>query len=350
MGDPTARPSVAIGPVEVAGVSSTLAPALRRRGHRVTAALFEPHPFGYPVDRVVRGYARRLAFGLAAPLRHRVLHYQFGQTWFGYLDALWAALWRRPRLMHYHGDDCRLAAIALEEHPRRGRVVDRANDPGRERMLRAASLTCSAAICADLELLSYVRRYFDVVYLLPLAVELGPPPDFAPRREGPLRVVHAPSAPRIKGTDVIRAELEGLEGVELRLVSGVPHDEVLAAIRDADVVVDQLNSETYGVVAIEGMAAGKPVLCEYDRSKLASWCHDVPIVFCEPGTVAERVRELAADPAERERLGRAGRAFVERVNDPDRVAAATGHVYAHVATKPRPGVYEATPEGVTRVA
>ena len=55
------------------------------------------------------------------------------------------------------------------------------------------------------------------------------------------------------------AACEGLDA-DLEIVEGLRHDEAFERYRDADIVVDQLNAGWYGILAIECMALGKPVV------------------------------------------------------------------------------------------
>jgi glycosyltransferase involved in cell wall biosynthesis len=337
--------------VEVAGVCSALARGLKERGHVAEVVLTAEHPFAYPADRVLRTRRERARFGFQAPRRYDVLHYHFNQTWACFGDALYARARRTPRLMHFHGDDCRLADVARREHAARARVVGERDDRGLRRGLRIGSQASSAAVVGDLELLSYVRDFFDVVYLLPLAVDVGDAPSPGPSHAVP-RFVHAPSDPAIKGTAAIEAALREAAGrseLAWSTVSGRRNSEVLAAFEDADAVVDQLNSENYGVAAIEAMGRGRPVLAEFDPQKLASWGASVPVVRISPETLTSEIAGLAADRERRMRLGEAGRAFVEAVHAPERVAAAAEHMYEHVSSAPAPGVYEATAGGIRAV-
>jgi hypothetical protein len=345
------RGPVVLGPIEIAGVCSALAKGLRARGHRAEVVVVRRNWLGYPYDRLVDAIPARLAFALSAPVRYRVFHYHFGYTWWLFADAVWARTWGRLRLMHYHGDDCRLARVALREHPWRGRVTDPRNDRARVRRLRVAARCCAAAVVGDLELLSYVRPFFSRIYLLPLCVDLTPPPSPRQRRDGePPLVLHAASDPAIKGTREVRRVVDAVArtiALRSRIIAGRPHAEVVSAIAEADVVVDQLNSETYGVFAVEAMGQGKPVLAELNRAKLAPWARSVPIVDSSPETLARRLEELLRDDLARERLGTRGAAFARNVHAPERVAAAAEHLYGHLSGQPPPGVYAATPEGVT---
>lgn len=346
---------VLLAPVEVAGVAGALRAGLRRRGHDAELIVVRPHPFGLPHDGVAATYRRRALLGLASPFRYDVLHYQFGTTPFELVDAAWARTLRRSLLlMHYWGDDCRLPEISAARHPSRARVYDAVpRDVGTtRRRLRLAGRLCHAALVSDLELLAHVRPFFRTVYVVPTPVELPATIAEAPSvaGSGPI-VLHAPSSAAVKGTAEILAALEALAAtrpLRIRTVTGVPRAQVLAELARADVVVDQLNSVTPGVFALEGMALGRPVVLEFDVRELAPFARDAPLVATTAATLAERVAELCDSPDRRRRLGEAGRRFVGEVHDADRVAAAVEHVYRHAGAR-HAGVFEATPEGVRRL-
>jgi hypothetical protein len=347
---------VLLAPVEVAGVAGALRAGLRRRGHDAELIVLSPHPFGLPHDRVTDTYRRRALLGLSSPFRYDVLHYQFGTTPFELVDAALARVLRRSLLlMHYWGDDCRLPEISAARHPARARVYDVVPRDVRttRRRLRLAGRLCHAALVSDLELLAHVRPFFRTVYLIPTPVEMpsdipeAPPLD----GEGPI-VVHAPSSAAVKGTAEILAALEQLAAerpLRIRTVSDVPRIQVLAEVARADVVVDQLNSVTPGVFALEAMALGRPTLLEFDATELAPFARATPLVATTAATLAERVAELCAAPDRRRSLGEAGRRYVSEVHHADRVAAAAEHVYRHAGARPA-GVFEATAEGIRRLA
>jgi glycosyltransferase involved in cell wall biosynthesis len=105
----------------------------------------------------------------------------------------------------------------------------------------------------------------------------------------------------------------GLEEL-VRWTPPFPKRQLIDAYRSADVVVDQFLIPTFGGIAPEAMACGRPVVTAYDPT-LHAWCleEDPPIL---PATTAagafEHLRALALDEEQRGRVGRAGRAWVER--------------------------------------
>lgn len=348
---------VLLAPTETAGVATATRDALRRRGHVASLEVFQDHPFGWTADRVIGfGATRRLRAGLAAPRRFDVLHFQFGTTLFAFFDAAWARVWGQPLvLMHYWGSDCRTRGVAEQLFPARARP-SAGYSPKLDRQilrrLKIAGRVCRAALVSDLELAAYVSPHFRAVYVLPtpIAPEL-PTGEAEPLPgEGPI-VFHAPSNAAVKGTSEILAALEALGReipLRVRTLTGVSRATVLAEIARADIVVDQLNSETSGVFALEAMALGKPVLCEHRRRWLAPFARETPLVPVTAETLEDRLRELCEDPVRRERLGREGAAFVRRVHDADLVAGFLEQVYAD-AREPRSGVFEVTPDGMRKL-
>jgi glycosyltransferase involved in cell wall biosynthesis len=140
-------------------------------------------------------------------------------------------------------------------------------------------------------------------------------------RNGEVVVVHAPNHRELKGTAEVIAAVEALRGegldVRLELLERRPNDEVRAALRRGDVLVDQLLCG-FGMFAVEGLACGIPVVSclrwmapeLLEHPSIAT----SPIVDAATDDVVDRLRELVTDPARRLALGRAGRDYVLRWN------------------------------------
>lgn len=345
---------VLLAPLEIAGVADAIRTGLRSRGHHAELWTMAEHPFQPTHDRLVAGYPARARAALEAPLRFDVLHYQFGTTLLEFLDAAWSRVARRPLvLMHYWGDDCR---IRTDQHlmPAGADAEWAREQLARERIirrrLRVMPKLAAAAIVSDLELASYVTPHFKTVYVVPTPLVVPPdsgpaPPDLA--GDGPV-VFHAPSEQVVKGTRQIVAAMDAVAArvpLRPRTVSGVPRAEVHAELRRADIVVDQLNSETSGVFALEAMALGKPVLIQYRRELLASFARDTPLVAVTAATLEAELEALVRDPERRARLGAAGRAFVAREHEAGVVAERLERVYAH-ARRREAGRFEVAAEGI----
>ena len=146
-----------------------------------------------------------------------------------------------------------------------------------------------------------------------------------------IRVVHAPSAMDLKGSAYVIEACAALKTkgvkIELALVTGKPHREVLKEITNADLVVDQLLAGAHGVFAVEAMALGVPTLA-YIRDDLASlYPKDFPVISATPDGLQEVLGALAADPDSWSDLGARSRAYVEREHDHIRVAERLAELY-----------------------
>ena len=348
------RPRVLFAPLETARVATAMRDGLRARGLHADLWVTAEHPFIATHDRLARGYRQRAAAGLAAPLRYDVLHFQFGTTLLEFLDAAWSRVAGRPLLlMHYWGDDCRIrtgGGLVPIGADTAWHQAQRARERVIRRRMRLAARLCAAALVPDLELAPHVAPHFRTVYVVPtpvaLPLEPGAPSADLPG-DGPV-VFHAPSHQLIKGTGTITAAIAAVatrRPLRPLTVSGVTRDRVLAELSGADIVVDQLNQQTTGVLALEAMALGKPVLSELRRDLLAPSAQDAPVVPVTAATLEGELEALVNDPDRRHQLGEAGRAFVQRVHDAAVVADLLEQVYDD-ARAPRQGLFEVTPDGI----
>jgi glycosyltransferase involved in cell wall biosynthesis len=173
---------------------------------------------------------------------------------------------------------------------------------------------------------------FEVV---PPAIDLGAwqPAFREPGRV--IRVVHAPSRRRQKGTDAVLAAIETLraEGapVELDLIENLPNEEARLRYAEADLIVDQLGVGWYGLFAIEAMALGKPVIVRLEAEPAAeteaAFGTEIPLIRADRDSLADVIRGLVREPERLPAIGRASRAYVERVHDHRRVAERMLEVY-----------------------
>src|SRR5438105_3843196 len=208
--------------------------------------------------------------------------------------------------------------------------MPRPRSPARRPCLRGACTECapfcipprqrrilaSAARHADLELVSTPDLLESATRAIhfPVAADLSEYP-FTPPKGAARLVLHAPTNRLIKGTRHVERAYEqarrGFPGTEFVVVERKPWKELRDLMMLADVVVDQVFMGWYGMVAVEAMAMGKPVLC-FIRPDFEPLLRDCPIVRCTLEDLPERLAELLGDPARCRALGEAGRAYVER--------------------------------------
>jgi glycosyltransferase involved in cell wall biosynthesis len=148
-----------------------------------------------------------------------------------------------------------------------------------------------------------------------------------------LVVAGGPDDPAAPDPDLARLRAAaGAAGVgdRVRFTGAVAREQVPALLRSADAVVCAPWYEPFGIVPLESMACGVPVVTSAVGG-LADTVVDgvtgLHVAPRRPGEVADRLRRLVADPDLRARLGAAGRRRVLRRYTWPAVAAATAAAY-----------------------
>lgn len=346
------------------GALSRLERAVGAQSHSVTIM---PNPYGYPVDEDLyagRGWLRRelARWGMIrrALREYDVIHYNFGRSlgplrsrvggkgWLAPIAALRNLLyagplelcdlrWARQRgkviAVTYQGGDARQGDVARrlpihfahEVGPDYYTAETDAQIRHRIRVF-AASADLIYALNPDLLAVLPSRAKF-LPYCSVDVAEFTPMLKRADR--ACLRVVHAPSHRKVKGTHYVIAAVECLraEGlpIELVLVENMIHAEARRIYATADLAVDQLLAGFYGALAVELMALAVPVVCylrEADLKALpAGMRESLPLINAEPATLIAVLREwLGRRRGELRDRGARSREFVRRWHDPQEVA------------------------------
>jgi glycosyltransferase involved in cell wall biosynthesis len=171
--------------------------------------------------------------------------------------------------------------------------------------------------------------------------------------EPPIRILHSPSNPTVKGTEVIRAAVERLieEGLSLELIDirDMPNRVVHEQLRDCHFVVDQLYSDGPMLgFAAEAALYGKPAIVgSYGWDEIARLMpigHRAPVEGCHPDDIESAIRRLATDAAHRRSLGLAARRFVE-----DWTGEAVARRYLRLLNGERPPDWMCSPSEVRYV-
>ena len=326
-------------PRNTAGQAGDTVAALRRLGHHVELWEEDADPFGRDADRRL-GYGERDVRRVWDAVRDAVagfdvVHFHSGRTlvppeWGG-LPVFWdLPVYRALGLRVYftfHGSDVRLGQIHDAANPWSEHfTVPPPEDARIEKWVQVMRTYADRMFIVSVNYRDYVP---DAEYL-PRVLDLaGWPVLPVTQRPRPV-IVHAPSRRSTKGSELILAALDDLaaEGLEfeLRLLEGVPHDDVRAAMRDADILFDNVIAGSYGIVSLEAMASGRVAVANMSDA-LRQEHPDAPVVHVDPTTVRDRLRDLVLDVDERRRLASLGRPYVARVHDADRIAVRLEEAY-----------------------
>lgn len=225
----------------------------------------------------------------------------------------------KPTVMHHWGNDVRRGSIASRSNPYVFTGDSQKEEEIHKKLLRVGERV-TTAIVQDYEVYASVQPYYRNVRILPLAIDVSRfNPAYPDATEKKPLVVHAPTNPAFKGTKIIEEAIDKLRR-ELPLrytrIERKSHRDAIALYRQADIVIDQILCGSYGLLSVEAMALGKPVVV-YVRDDLVSTFPGggVPVCNANPDSLYDRLKALLQDGSLRHQLGKQGRDYVERHHD-----------------------------------
>jgi hypothetical protein len=354
------RRRILVLPVEIAGYAARLQAGLREIGWDADVLDLSGDPYGYraepPSDPVLRALAsafrwsgrrgvvaKALVTAATIPLRvaaasrsvrrYDALVFLYGRSLLSGLDLRWARARGVRTVVVYLGSDSRppyLSGFHLNvEHEVRWRRLRRATRKVARRV-RAMERLADTVVCSPTSG-QFLSQPFVSVLAIGMPVDL-PAPDHAPdpRLPGaPLRILHAPSRRRQKGSDEIEAAVGRLVAggtpVDLDSLTGVPNAVIRSRVAAADLVVDELYSDTVmGGLGVEAAAAGVPTLVFGCAGEfLRPYVEQLGLPheqYADPGQLDVALTRAATDAEWRERVGRATEAYVRSACSPAQVA------------------------------
>jgi hypothetical protein len=320
----------------IAGIPSTLASAERKAGLDSQAMCF-PSRFMeglIPVDR-----SDPLKLLTRSIDRFDIFNFHFGFSFLGesLRDVPLLKRLGKTVLMHFHGCDIRDSKLTLQRHSiavcaECWPVLCNAN---RADARRVSLDIADAATVSTPDLLESLPG----AQWLPQAIDLNRTAEIArarsqqskPSDPSIVRIVHIPSSAALKGTRFIEATVHELQQrgapIEFIKVIDVPHDEVLGAIFDADIAIDQVLMGAYGVFSIEAMALGKPTICFLRDDLVSCYASDLPLVNADIVNLGERILELIERRAEWPEIGRRSIDYVAKHHDASVIASRLATLY-----------------------
>jgi len=232
----------------------------------------------------------------------------------------------------FQGSDARETKCFVEKHQQSGlaeEVIGRSgktnNSIRRKKMLLAGIADKIYSLNPDLlEVLPKGSEF------LPYATEAGLNPKILPFNQSNEFVVgHAPTHRIVKGTNEIIRVIENLRSkgfkVRLELIEGLSREDAQKKYQEIDLFIDQLVIGWYGVVSLEVMALGKPVLCFIKGRGLhfvpPKMLADLPIINVDESSLEEKlVGVMQMSIEQRQSLAERGLAYLTEWHDPTKIA------------------------------
>lgn len=189
---------------------------------------------------------------------------------------------------------------------------------------RGADIVIGTLDCIDY--MSFWNRVRHSLHSIDTKTIAAKYPKFQP--EQPIKILHAPNHQAIKGSNFVFKAIDTLKregyNVELIFKQGVPNDEFLKTIREADIVIDQLIIGWYGIFATEAMCLGKPVICYLRNDLIKAYesmgCiepDEIPLINAGPSELVSVLREMLKSPETLSEIGQRSRSYAEKYHSSD---------------------------------
>lgn len=357
-------------PTTVGGNPQGLSKTLNNLGVYSRTLALQQNYFNYAADHVLwaenegvfKRELKRLCALIYFGFKYDVIHYNFGTTiaaagyyrpsksvitsllrwihckYLGNLQLLELKIYKglgKSLFITYQGDDARQGDYSLANFKFSiasqvdSSYYNKASDEFKRRSIARLGKYCDAIYAVNPDLL----------YVLPKGAKFVPyshisldewTPQYTQLEKRKLRIAHAPSHRKAKGTELILAALDKLraDGFEFEfiLVEGSSNAVARNIYETVDILVDQLFAGWYGGLAVEAMALGKPVLV-YIRSEDLQFipgemAADLPFINVNPETIEEGLRQVLLMPRqELLALAKRSRAYVEKWHNPMKIAS-----------------------------
>lgn len=304
--------------------------ALKDVGIDVTSCHFLPHPF-YGIDDICLNLQNYSYYNIRARIqafiyencdKYDIFHFHMMYVLNNIFtpdlaDFEYLKMKGKKIIVQHHGSEIRRLSMASLNNPY---MRERSDYIGEEQILndiKQLSSIFDHAIVHDEELVPYIKDYYKHLHLIRHPVDLikFQPCYVDPTKKRPL-VVHAPSNRQVKGTAFIENAVHKLknEGYEFDfiLVENMSYEAAKRIYEIADVIVDQLHIGAHGVLSLEAMAYGKPVICYIKEDLIEKYPSSLPIINTTPDDIYFVLKNLITNPSQRFQAGIEGRKYVEK--------------------------------------
>lgn len=139
-----------------------------------------------------------------------------------------------------------------------------------------------------------------------------------------IRILHAPSNTHYKGTKYVKSSIAILQSKHYNFeyieVQGLSINDLYEVIKSCNLVIDQMIGGYYGLLGVESMAFGKPVVAYIRPDIWNKISTDCPVYNANPDNLTEVLEKILLEPEQLEERGRQSRKYVEKYHDAHIVA------------------------------
>ncbi len=340
-------------PTISAGQPNTLSSELSNYNLFSKSLVISEHDYGYEYDIVEseQKYGKESVDNFLKVIKnYDVLHYH-SRTFFynqalsypSAIDLFVASLENKRVFFHYRGGEARRKNVFqynefnyIQENP--NNVFGKYNVLSQKKFYEVVNAIADRIFVVDPELQTYAPHSIIVPRVIKdLNEDSLSLADINPSAaQAHIKIVHAPSNRAIKGTDYIESAITALKSkgysIEFILVEKLNNKEAIEIYKKADIIVDQLRIGWFGVLAVEAMALGKPVV-SYVRSDLRHYLPlEKPVMVADPKNIQTVLEYLINNPSYRQSLSAEGRKYYLNHHHPRKVLPSLIYAYKHIKT------------------
>lgn len=315
--------------INTAGQPTVISRAQRLLGYKSDVLVFSRNYFNYECDinLDLKNQKSKLSKSIillknfiSCVAHYDIFHFHSGLSLLpGNLDLPILKFFGKKVVMEYWGSDIIQTDIAVYytcwTKENLAKIYPNINNDKKRKKIDKISRLANATIVGDYSLSLYSKKS----KVIRQAIDLDNFPFLGNTTAGQkVTIIHAPTDSNIKGTKFVLEAIKRLKkenfSIEFMLVEKISHREAIEIYKKADIIVDSLLHGPYGLLAIECMALGKPVIGRVDP-KLIHYYHNLPIVITTPDTIYKHLVKLIKNPKLRQKLGIQGRKYVEENHD-----------------------------------
>lgn len=316
-------------PINVAGQPSDISKAQRRLGYKSDVMIFKNDFSGRICDIDLKldsekSYLKRIAKILAnfnyCVKNYDIFHFHYAKSLLPYnLDLPILKLLDKKILMQYWGSDVIQFDIAQKRMRYKKedyeKVFHKQDDAKKRAQIAKMEKMVDVTVVGDPELLPFSPKSVVVAK----ALNLDEFEFIGVNKENHrLKIVHAPSNRGVKGTDKIIKIIEKLKNdgldFEFILVENMTNSQAKEVYKSADLIIDDIMQGPYGILCMEAMALGKPVMCRIDDSLIHAY-PGLPIINVNSDNLYQEIKKVLENLDLRIKLAKEGRKYMEANHD-----------------------------------
>ncbi len=329
------KKKVFLGLENIAGIFTSLKKGFEQNGIKADFYSLNEHIFGYKTDKIINysenSFLRKLQkFFLILKLLFKYDYFIYdssGSLFPGFKDVKIFRKFGKKTMVIFTGCDIRLPEKVkqFKWNPCRDCTDDYKNFVGcvlntKPDKINNIENNFDILVSAEEAAGSLSRKYYPTLFPVDISNfnYIGSNPGKK------LRILHAPSNEDYKGTRYILKTIQQLKKefeFDFRVVSDVKAEDLYLEIENSDLVIDQMLVGFYGLLSIESMAMGKPVVCYIREDIMANSPADMPVFNADPDSLYDVLKKILQNPGLLKKAGESSRAYIEKYHDAKLIAS-----------------------------